>query len=90
MAIARAQAQKPGQDNLTWGTFVHPHRAKGGVETHFTVADVPVPTPKKRPAAPKTAAKPAPAKAATAKPAAAKKEAAPKAAAKKPAAKKSE
>ncbi len=27
MAIARAKAQVPGQDNLTWGTFVHPHRA---------------------------------------------------------------
>ena len=24
LAIARAKAQKPGQDNLTWGTFVHP------------------------------------------------------------------
>ena len=27
MAIARAKAQVPGQDNLTWGTFVHPARA---------------------------------------------------------------
>ncbi|HEX8505875.1 MAG TPA: hypothetical protein VF630_10935 [Hymenobacter sp.] len=87
MAIARAIAQKPGQDNLTWGTFVHPHRAKG-VETHFTVADTP-PAPKKS-AAPKAAAKPAAAKPAAAKPAA-KAAAAPKApAAKKPAAKKSE
>ena len=24
LAIARAKAQKPGQDNLTWGTYVHP------------------------------------------------------------------
>ena len=79
LAIERALAYKPGQDNLTWGTFVHPHRAKGG-QTHFTIADAP--TPKKR-AAPKAAAQPAPA----AKPAT-KKAAAPKApAAKKPAAK---
>jgi hypothetical protein len=89
MAIARAQAQVPGQDNLTWGTFVHPHRARG-VETHFTVADAPSPTPKKPVASKTAAAKPA-AKAPAAKPAAAKKAAAPKAtAAKKPAAKKGE
>ena len=82
MAIARAIAQKPGQDNLTWGTFVHPHRAKAS-ETHFTVADAPA--PKKR-ATPKAAAKPT-----AAKPAAAQKAAAPKAVdAKKPAAKKAE
>lgn len=30
MAIARAKAQKPGQDNLTWGTFVHPHGHPNG------------------------------------------------------------
>src|SRR6476661_550097 len=27
MAIARAKAQKPGQDNVTWSTFVHPTTA---------------------------------------------------------------
>ncbi|ALW86398.1 glutathione synthase [Hymenobacter sedentarius] len=86
MAIARAIAQKSGEDNLTWGTFVHPHRAKAG-ETHFTVGDTP-PAPKK-PAASKAAAKPAAAKPAAAKPAT-QKAAAPKAAAKKPAAKKAE
>ena len=82
MAIARAQAQQPGQDNLTWGTFVHPHRAKAH-GTAFTLA--------KKPTAPKTAAKkPA---VTNAKPAAkaTKVAAAPKApATKKPAAKKSE
>jgi hypothetical protein len=82
MAIARAIAQRPGTDNLTWGTFVHPHRAKTS-ETHFTVGDLP-PAPKKPSAAKAGASKGA------AKPAAAKKAAAPKAAAeKKPAAKKS-
>ena len=43
MAIARARAQKPGQDNLTWGTFVHPAR---------TIA----PVASAKPAAPKAAA----------------------------------
>lgn len=81
MAIARAQAQKPGQDNLTWGTFVHPHRAAAH-DTHFTVAQ---PTAGKKPAA-----KAAP-KAATTKAAAPKKAAAAKApAAKKPSANKPE
>ncbi|OGX86609.1 ATP-grasp domain-containing protein [Hymenobacter glacialis] len=47
MAIARAQAHKPGQDNLTWGTFVHPHRAAAH-DTHFTVAK---PASGKKPAA---------------------------------------
>ena len=49
LAIARAKAQKPGQDNLTWGTFVHP----------TTTAARPKPTAKptaaKAPAAKKTA-----------------------------------
>ena len=83
MAIARAQAQKPGQDNLTWGTFVHPHRATGG-PTEFTVAE--------KPAAPKKA--PAPRAAGAPKPAPAKKPAPPKGpagpAAKKPVPKKPE
>jgi len=57
MAIARAQAQKPGQDNLTWGTFVHPHRIHAGAPTAFTVADTPTP---KKPAAPKKPAMPKP------------------------------
>ncbi|WP_046247006.1 ATP-grasp domain-containing protein [Hymenobacter terrenus] len=101
MAIERAIAQKPGQDNLTWGTFVHPHRAKAAA-TEFTIAEVPTvkkpAAPKaaapKAAAAPKPAAKPAAAPAVTElaeKPAAAKKAAAPKApTAKKPAAKKAE
>ncbi|MBC6610084.1 hypothetical protein H8B15_04065 [Hymenobacter sp. BT507] len=40
MAIKRAQTQKPGKDNLTWGTFVHPTAA----------------APAKKPAAPKKVA----------------------------------
>ncbi|MBW3131104.1 ATP-grasp domain-containing protein [Hymenobacter profundi] len=40
MAIKRAQAQKPGKDNLTWGTFVHPTASAA---------------PAKKPAAPKKA-----------------------------------
>ena len=78
MAIARAQAYVPGQDNLTWGTFVHPHRAAAH-GTHFTVA---------QPAAGKQPAAKAAPKAATTKTAAAAKPAAPKkaAAAKTPAA----
>jgi len=49
MAIARAKVQKPGQDNLTWGTFVHPGPA--------TVTK-PKPKAATKPAAPKaTAAK---------------------------------
>ncbi len=75
MAIARAKAQVPGQDNLTWGTFVHPHRAAAG-RTEFTVA--------KAPAAKKAAAP----KAAAAKPAAAQPTAPKAPAAKKPATKK--
>ena len=43
MAIARAKAQKPGRDNLTWGTFVR---------------DVPAPAAKKA-TAKKKDAKPA-------------------------------
>ncbi|MFD1468699.1 RimK family alpha-L-glutamate ligase [Hymenobacter caeli] len=84
MAIARAQAQQPGQDNLTWGTFVHPHRAAAGT-TAFTVAKKPA-APRK-PAAKKTVA----AKVAAADKPAAKKTAARKApAARKPASKKPE
>ena len=58
MAIARAQAHKPGQDNLTWGAFVHPHHAAAHA-TEFTVAQAPT---IKTPAAKKSA----PAKTATA------------------------
>ena len=58
LAIARAKAQKPGQDNLTWGTFVHPTAAKAVASAK---------------AAPKAAAKPAAPKVIVAKaPAAAK------------------
>ena len=58
MAIARAKAQKPGQDNLTWGTFVHPSTAAAKPKS---------PAPKK-PAAPKTTATvPTPAKKSTKK-----------------------
>jgi len=53
LAIARAKAQKPGQDNLTWGTFVHPTTAKAVVGA--------------KAAAPKVAAKPAASKASAAK-----------------------
>ena len=53
LAIARAKAQKPGQDNLTWGTFVHPNTAKAAA-----------PKAPAKPAAPKAiAAKAPPAKA---------------------------
>ena len=49
MAIARAKVQKPGQDNLTWGTFVHPGAA---------AVTKPKPKVATKPAAPKaTAAK---------------------------------
>jgi hypothetical protein len=40
MAIERAQAQKPGKDNLTWGTFV-----SDGVKASATAA-APKPTEK--------------------------------------------
>ncbi len=43
-AIERAVAQKPGKDNLTWGKFVHPGRAKTKPATA---------TEKKKSAAPK-------------------------------------
>ncbi|GAC1592045.1 MAG: hypothetical protein NVS3B25_12110 [Hymenobacter sp.] len=66
LAIARARAQKPGQDNLTWGTFVHPHAAAAA---------------KAKAAPAKATASKAPAKSTTAKAPAAKKAAAPKAAA---------
>lgn len=48
MAIERAKAQVPGQDNLTWGTFVHPTAAKAAAG----VAPKPTP-PAKSKAAPK-------------------------------------
>ena len=94
MAIERAKKQVPGRDNLTWGTFVHPHRAAAG-RTEFTVAKAPA---AKKPAAPKatpttSAAKPkgaAPAKAPAQKPAALQPGAAKSAPAKKSSAKKSE
>jgi glutathione synthase/RimK-type ligase-like ATP-grasp enzyme len=71
MAIARAKAQKPGQDNLTWGTFVHPTAANG--TTKLTPA-------KAAPAKPAAASKAATPKAAAPKAAAPKAEtAAPKA-----------
>ena len=83
MAIERAKAQVPGQDNLTWGTFVHPHRAAAG-KVSIEMGE-PIAPAAKKPAAPKAsaAAKPA-ASATTAAPkasAAAKPAAAPKAAA---------
>jgi hypothetical protein len=84
MAIARARAQRPGQDNLTWGTFVHPRQAAARAEAPAKA------TAAKKAAAPKAAAKPAAAKSSgatsAAKPAAAK--AAPAAKATKPAASK--
>ena len=70
LAIARAKAQKPGQDNLTWGTFVHPPAAKSAAVA--------------KAAAPKAAAKPAAPKAVAAKTPAAKAPAAPTKSAPKP------
>ncbi len=52
MAIARAKAQKPGQDNLTWGTFVHPSAAAARPKTAPKSAAAKAPVAKK-PAAPK-------------------------------------
>ena len=71
LAIARAQAQKPGQDNLTWGTFVQKSahvaaatgqgEAKVGQAVHETNdlgANPPKPT--RKPAAPKKSGAPKP------------------------------
>ena len=64
LAIARAKAQKPGKDNLTWGTFVHPTAAKAVASAKAAA----------KPAAPKAVAAKAPtAKKAPAKAAAPKK-----------------
>jgi glutathione synthase/RimK-type ligase-like ATP-grasp enzyme len=78
MAIERAKAQVPGQDNLTWGTFVHPHRAAAG-KVAVTMGEAIAPAAKK-PAASKTAPAPKAAPVPKATPAA--KVAAPTAAAK--------
>ena len=52
MAIARAKAQKPGQDNLTWGTFVHPSVAAARPKAVPKSAAAKAPVAKK-PTAPK-------------------------------------
>jgi glutathione synthase/RimK-type ligase-like ATP-grasp enzyme len=65
MAIARAKAQKPGQDNLTWGTFVHPTAVNSVPKVAPAKA-----APAKKAAAPKAAAAAAPQPTAKAAPAA--------------------
>jgi len=72
LAIARAQAQRPGQDNLTWGSFVqksarHPAIASvgGPVEIGTAVHETndlgaTPPAPAKKAAAPKKSAAPTP------------------------------
>ena len=81
MAIARAQAQVPGQDNLTWGTFVK-QKASGAAQPKAAATPA-----AKKPAAPKAAAKPASKAAPKAAAPAVKKPAAPKKASDKPASK---
>ena len=56
MAIARAKAQKPGQDNLTWGTFVHPTAAKATAPKAAAKPAAKAATLAKAPAAKKPAA----------------------------------
>ncbi|GAA3968098.1 hypothetical protein [Hymenobacter antarcticus] len=56
LAIARAKAQKPGQDNLTWGTFVHPSTAAARPKAAAKPAAAKAPAAKKA-ATPKAAAK---------------------------------
>ena len=55
LAIARAKAQKPGQDNLTWGTFVHPTTAAARPKAAAKPAATKTPAAKKA-AAPKETA----------------------------------
>ena len=59
LAIARAKAQKPGQDNPTWGTFVHPTTAKAvaGAKAAAPKAAAPKAVTAKAPAAAKAPAK---------------------------------
>ena len=65
LAIARAKAHKPGQDNLTWGTYVHPSTAAAKAKTP---SKTPSKTPAKAPAVAAVGAKkPTTAKAAPAK-----------------------
>ncbi len=71
LAIARAQAQQPGQDNLTWGTFVRKSASRtaissagGSVEVGTAVHETndlgaTPPAPAKKAAAPKKSAAPA-------------------------------
>ena len=57
MAIARAKAQIPGQDNLTWGTFVHPSAAAARPKAAATAKAPAAKAPAaKKPAASKAAA----------------------------------
>ncbi|WP_310395748.1 hypothetical protein [Hymenobacter sp.] len=58
MAIARAKAQKPGRDNLTWGTFVHPSTAAAKAKAAPAKTAAAKSSAAKKPAATKAAAKP--------------------------------